>query len=147
MSIADNTALITAATDLMGASATLVSDEGQEGAATQTLNELGWPLPQTETLKCYWLVERCRRHIVYQLMVEQAHKFRVKQLHLQQRFDNYIRMIQKMDEVFAKAMESDVSGLFYVDVDLSAFAQYALMNIPADFVYDQLGRDLTYLVE
>jgi len=84
--------------------------------------------------------------MLYTLVIQQAHKFRYKQIHLQQRFDQYFKLISKLDEAFAKALEEDIS-LFPPTINLGEFAEYINMYVPAGFVYDQLGQDLTYLTE
>jgi hypothetical protein len=145
MAIANTSELLAKVQPLMGTSWELVSLEGRNQAAEQALSELGWSLPTTSEKQGYWSIERTRRHMLYILLVEQAMRFRYKQIHLQQRFDNHFKMIAKMDEAFAKEVENDVGGLFPAGFgDMSVFAEYGFFYNPAGFVYDQLGRDLTY---
>ena len=124
--------------NLMGASVSLVSDDGKEQSVTQTLTELGWTLPITDDFKSYWVIERTKRHFLYILMLEQAHKFRYKQIHLNQRFDHYIKMIEKADDDFQMAINDNPEKF------PTANTTWAADFIPAGFLYDQLGRDLTY---
>ncbi len=80
---------------------------------------------------------------MYVLLLEQAHKFRFKQIHLQQRFEHYIKLIDQMDIAFAD-FKAENPSLF----PLSSVSAGALgVFIGAGFVYDQLGRDLTYVTE
>lgn len=127
--------------NLMGESATLVSTDGQEQAANQALRELGWVIPQSDETKNYWIIERTKRHIMYVLLLEQAHKFRFKQIHLQQRFEHYIKMIDSMDETFKEFMELNPNLFPLSNMEGSVLGDF----LDAGFVYDQLGRDLTYV--
>ena len=146
MSISNVAELLAKVQPLMGTSWGLVTIEGRSQAAEQALSELGWGLPTTSAKQGYWTIERTRRHMLYIMLVEQAMRFQYKQIRLQHRFDNHFKMISKMDEAFAKAVESDVGGLFPADFgDMSTFAEYGFFYNPAGFVYDQLGRDLTYV--
>ena len=145
MAIADLDALLEQTQPLMGTAWELVTAAGREQAAQQALDELGWGLPVTDNRQGYWSIERTKRQMLYILLIQHAERFRYKQIHLQQRFDNYLRLITQADELFAKAIEDDLSGLFPLDMDLDQFAKYGFLQIPAGFVYDQLGRDLTYV--
>lgn len=145
MAIANLDALLEQVEPLMGTAWTLVDLAGREQAAQQALDELGWALPVTDSRQGYWTIERTKRQMLYILLIQHAERFRYKQIHLQQRFDNYLRLITQADELFAKAIENDLSGLFPLDMDLDQFAKYGFLYNPAGFVYDQLGRDLTYV--
>jgi|LGVF01.1.fsa_nt_gb hypothetical protein len=138
MAIADQAALIVATKNLMGDSFDKVTDPGFVGAASQTELELPWPYPITVATKEFWMVERCRRHTIYVLMVESAHKFQYRLIHLEHRFKNYIQLIKNMDETFYKAMEDDPNGVF--DDIGAAFSDFAYL-ITSGFIYDSLGRD------
>ena len=141
MSIASVDDLLEICGNLMGESSSLVSAAGQEEAAEQALRELPWTLPQEDEIKNFWIIERTKRHIMYILLLEQAHKFRFKQIHLQQRFDHYIKLIDKMDVDFKEFVESN-PAIFPIDsLTGSALGEF----IGSGFVYDQLGRDLTYV--
>ena len=141
MAISDQEELIEIVKTLMGDSFDRVSDQGFISATTQAEMELGWSYPLADARKCFWLVERARRFTVYVLMVESAHKFQYKQIHLEHRFKHYIQLIEQMDAAFYKALE-DFPELFdQIDGSYSDFAFY----ISPGFVYDSLGRDLTYI--
>jgi hypothetical protein len=147
VAIADATELKARLAALMGTTwATLLTEEAQDAAIAQAFEELGWVYPILVSRKAYWLIERCRRHALYSILVLQAERFQYKQIKLQHKFDNYFKLISAADVAFAKAMEEeaalmDVGGM---DDEMSAlFAKGFFMN-PAGFIYDQLGRDLTY---
>ena len=117
----------------------------QEAIVQQALNELMMTLPEAHAKRCFWILERTKRHGLYQVVVTQAERFRYKQIHLQQKFDNYFRLISHADDVFAEAMKNDIAGIFPIElVDAEAFAANGFWVNPAGFVYDELGRDLTY---
>lgn len=141
MAIADQEELIEFTKNLMGDSFDKVSDSGFEQAATQTEAELGWTYVLVDARKCYWLVERMRRHVMYILMVESAHKFQYKQIHLEHRYKHYIQLIENMDGAFLQALE-DFPELFDgIEGGYENFADY----LTPGFVYDSLGRDWTYV--
>ncbi len=144
MAVANLDALLDIVPPLLGTAWALLTAENQEAAAEQALRELNWTLPETDSLKCYWIIERTKRQALYILLTQHAERFRYKQIHLQQRFDNYFRLITAADVAFAAAIEQDLSGLFAVNMDMAMFAEQGFLYNPAGFVYDQLGRDLTY---
>lgn len=141
MAIADQDELIEFTQNLMGDSSDKVSTAGFEQAAIQAEAELGWSFPLDDARKCYWLVERNRRHVIYVLMVESAHKFQYKQIHLEHRFKHYIQLVEKMDASFVQALEDNPELFDMIEGGYENFADY----IRPGFVYDSLGQDLTYL--
>jgi len=138
MSILTQDDLIDLTQQLMGGSSDKVSIEGYETAAGQAEKELTITYPITDDVVSYWAVERVRRHATYILMVEAANKFQYKQIHLEHRFKHYIQLIEKMDQEWLEAMvdNPDLFGSTYSD-----FSFY----LETGFVYDALGRDVTYL--
>ena len=84
--ITNRTDLISFTTNLLGASSDKVSIAGFTQAASQTELELKFVYPVTDERKSYWMVERMRRHLLYILMVESAHKFL---LHFEEITANY----------------------------------------------------------
>ena len=140
MSIPDQAALIVDVKDLMGDSFDKVTDPGFVQAATQTELELRWDYPIIVVPKQYWQIERCRRHTIYILMVESAHKFQYRLIHLEHRFKNYIQLIKDMDAAFYKAIEEDPDDIFE---DLaSSYSDFSYL-ITSGFIYDSLGRDVS----
>ena len=130
--------LVSYVKNLMGASYNVVSSNGFEQAIQQALNELKWILPCTDAQKGYWIIERSRRHVIYVLLVESAHKFRFKEIHLHNRFAHYFQLIKMMDDQFAKAIETNPM-LFDCDT-YEHFGSY----LTTGFVYDFYGQDHTY---
>lgn len=137
MSIADRETLITQTKAIMGGSFDKVSDGGYEQSAAQAELELDLTYPVTDTTLSYWIVERLRRHVLYVLMVESAHKFQYKKIHIDNRFKHYIQLIEKMDQDWLDAMDEnpDLFGSVYSD-----FSFY----LTPGFVYNKLGEDITY---
>lgn len=128
--------------NLMGASYDKVSDEGKSLACELAQSELTWSLPQTDSFKLYWIVQRARRHLVYVLLVESAHKFRFKEIHLHNRFKHYHQLITMMDKEFLQAIEDrplDFDHLASTNVE-GAFGLY----VSGGFHYNYAGEDLTY---
>lgn len=102
--------------------------------------ETGWTLPQDDTLKLLWLKKRAKRHIFFYLYTESAHKFKYKQINLQQRFEHYAEILKVMDEEFV-AFQEDRPDLFG---DVSPFHAFGT-KIDAGFAYEgQTGKDITY---
>lgn len=146
MALADLAALTAATGTLLGTTWALADASSQDAAANEALRELGWVLPESDTAKTYWMIERTKRHFLYLLLTQHAERFRYKQIHLQQRFNNYFQLITMADTAFAAAMDNDVSGLFTSALgNLDAIAKVGFLYNPAGFVYNQLGQDLTYV--
>ena len=143
MPIADRAELLVAVKELMGASFDKVSDEGFDRAGGQAELELRWPYPITDAQREYWQIERCKRHVIYVLYVEAAHKFQYKQIHMEHRHKQYHIMLQKMDEDFSKAIDDNMA-LF---ADIGASWERFSYTVDAGFLYDDTGRDVTYLNE
>ena len=138
MAIASKDELIDIVKKLMGSSYNVVSTDGFEQAVQQALDELKWTLPCTDSQKGYWITERARRHVIYVLLVESAHKFRFKEIHLHNRFAHYFQLIKMMDDQFTKAIDSN---LILFDCDTYEHFGSYLTN---GFVYDFYGQDHTY---
>ena len=146
MAIADTTELTARLAALMGSAWSTLSADAQAAVIAQAGEELGWVFPILVSRKAYWMVERCKRHTLYTTLVLQAERFQYKQIKLQQKFDNYFKIISAMDAEFAQAMEEepalmDISAL---DDATSELLAKGFMANPAGFVYDQIGQDLTY---
>jgi hypothetical protein len=104
--------------------------------------ELGWTLPETSTNKLVWLKSRSIRHLLFSLMIENAHKFKFEQINLNQRFEHYEAVIKRMDSEFEKAKKEN-AALF---AGVSAYKLFGT-KVDAGFSYDPLGRDTTYKSE
>lgn len=124
---------------IMGASYNKLSDDSFKAACKLAQMELHWSLPLTDDRKEYWLIERSKRYVIYILLTESAHKFQYKKIYLQQRFANYLKLLELMDKQFADALES-MPDLF--DTGTWPDLCYYITN---GFNYDFDGTDLTYL--
>jgi len=138
MSIADESALKTMVQNLMGATSSKVSDDGFSQAITNALSELQWSLPLTNSSECYWLIERTKRHVLYILLTESAYKFQYKKIFLHYRFNNYFKLIEKMDKDFLTALDREPT--------LFDTGTYGFIGdyLTAGFDYTELGVDSTY---
>jgi len=137
MTIESKAALVSIVETLIGSSSTAISSDGLSSAVDMALMELPWTFPLTNPQKEFWITERARRHVLYVLMVESAHKFKYKEISLQHRFNNYFKLIDMMDTKFEKALE-DFPDIFDVLPTYPSLCDY----ITSGFVYDQYGRDV-----
>ena len=109
-------------------------------ACSDAANETGWTFPVTGSFKIHWQKRRVKRHLFFMLLGEAAPLVKANQLNMQQRFDNFYKIVQKMDEDFKEAMEENPEE--FADVD-----PIHLLGVKFDagFKYEsQTGRDLTY---
>ena len=145
MSIANLTEFTTQVSLEMGDLATKVAAGAFEQVSNKTFNEfLGqWSYPITDDFQSYWFLERGKRHLIYIFLIASAHKFKFKQISLNNRFDHYIQLIRLMDDEFLKAAEDNPMA-FPVASGGVLFPMY-LANT---FNYDFLGREYAdpYLV-
>ena len=142
MSVTSKDDLIERAQLLMGSSVDLIPEDSLEQLAEQAIVDIGVSTyPITDPVLCKWAIERMRRHMTYLVMVTQAHSFKVKQLSLQQRFDNYLRLIDKMDKDWQDELENNPHKFAGVS-ESHLFGS----KIDAGFAYEsQTGIDLTYV--
>lgn len=135
---------MTEATDLlailMSTAASALSPEGLESAVTSAMTELGWTtFPVTDEKKCYWIMERAKRHASFILLIASAQKFKYKQVNLQQRFEHYEKLIKLLDAAYEKALADDTTTFSNV----AAYKMFGTVIGPG-FVYDGIGQDITY---
>lgn len=124
---------------LMGDPATELNEtERMEDVLNQSLRELNWDLPVDDSFQEYWIIERSKRHALYALIFEAAKKFRFKQIFLQQRFENYFKLLEKMDKDFLDAIEAN-PDLF--DVPSGSTLAFYITN---GFSYDFMGNDISF---
>lgn len=116
--------------------ASVLDPEDYKNAVDDALRDTGWALPVTNSDKIKWIKDRSKRHIFFYLMTESAHKFKVKQYSLHQRFDHYEKIVDKMDEKWESFSET------YIDLDdpVSLFGT----KVDAGFQYSSTGVDTTY---
>lgn len=126
-----------AVTPLIGDLADKIVPEDFTAAISQALLELRWSLP-LDGAYAYWLIERTKRHVYWILLSTSAHKFRYKDIFLQHRFDQYLKMIKFMDADFKMALETDTE--LFDSTLYSGLISY----ISSGFLYDDLGHDHTY---
>lgn len=143
MSFVNTDEVIDALEFALGGSSDNVTEDEKDHAVTAALRELNWTLPETDGVKSYWILERAKRHCLFILMIEAAHKFRFKDIHQNQRYKNYKELITDLDEVFEKA--KDDNPAIFVGVGVLATTGEAFMQLVGPgFIYDAKGVDLTY---
>lgn len=123
-----------------GVTSDSLTDDAYEDAARSAMKELGWALPIAHPLKEFWVVERATRHSIFILMIESARKFRYKQIHLQNRFEHYNKVLTLLDAQFAEAKKENpelFADSVFVDSDtLCNWITY----IPNAREYNYLGK-------
>ena len=111
-----------------------------DNAVNAAERDTGWSLPVTTDFKIKWIIQRAKRALYSFRRDESADKFKFKQISLNQRFDNFFKLIKEMDEAFEKAQEEFVHEFAGVDA-LHTFGS----KVDAGFAYEsQTGRDFTY---
>ena len=138
MAISDIDNLIETLDLLVGSVSETVNEDQKIAAIQQALSELHWSVPNINEDQCYWIIERSRRHVLYLVAIVHAQKFQYKQIRLNQRFNHYFKLIEKMDEDYSSAIENN-PGLFPGNS-----GAWLTTYLPCDFVYVQAGKDLTY---
>ena len=141
--ISDIDALVEGFVSKFGKNSSNLSEDLQVAACNTAISELGWAFPLAHHLKEFWAVNRAVRHGLAILQIESAHKFRYKEIFLQNRFSHYTQLIDKMDRDFETAKEEN-PALFlestYIDTaTLSTALSYYIRN---ERDYDDLGRPL-----
>ncbi|TRO55555.1 hypothetical protein E2P64_06870 [Candidatus Bathyarchaeota archaeon] len=120
-----------------------LENDDYTNALADAERETGWSLPQTSDFRIYWLKARAKRHIFFYLMTESAHKFKYKQINLQQRFEHYREIIKEMDEAFIAAQEANPQEF----ANVAAYMMFGT-KIDAGFQYvPQTGEDSTYTAD
>lgn len=113
--------------------------EDYRNAMDDAVRETGYSLPATNSTMIYWLKTRAKRHLFFYLMTESAHKFKVKQYSLNQRFDHYRSTIEYMDLKWKEYLEEGEALI--VEDAIGALGT----KIDAGFQYEsQTGRETTY---
>lgn len=137
MAIADLTDFTDQVSIELGGLASKVAVDAFESASNKVYDEVRWLYPISDPFKSYWYLERGKRHLIQIFLIESAHKFKYKQIHLNQRFDHYLLLIKKMDEDFLRAIEENPE-VFPTPAGGVPFPDY----IANTFTYDFLGRNL-----
>jgi hypothetical protein len=118
---------------------TVLDTEDYTKAVEQAQRDCGWDLPQTTDFRVTWLLRRAKRHLFNMLWTESAHKFKYKQINLQQRFEHYGSLVRFEDREFNKAIEENPAEF----AGVSVFKMFGT-KIDAGFAYDHYGNDETY---
>jgi len=109
-----------------------------QNAIADAQRETGFVLPNANATEILWLKVRAKRFIFFYLMTESAHKFKVKQYSLHQRFEHYRDIIKLMDQEYKEFLEASA---FTPATGFEAFGT----KVDAGFQYEpQTGRDTTY---
>jgi len=119
----------------LGSSANLLTEMGKELAAERANLELGCTYPISKPVFQIWAIERGKRHAIDILRVEAAHRFKYKQLSLNNRFQHYNALIEALDKEFEEAM-----------MELMIQGGKLTFYIESGFVYDHYGNDITKYV-
>lgn len=125
--------------EVKGLTSVLSDPDDFDNACDDASREIGWSFPVSGDFKIYWMKYRAKRHLYFYLVSESAHKFKVKQFSLNQRFDHYRSLIEMMDAEFAAIQEERPD-------EFAGVEEYGLFGtkIDAGFAYDQTGKDITY---
>ena len=112
-------------------------------ACDDASRETGWAYPVTTDFKILWQKKRAIRHLMFYLATQSSYKFKYKQISLNQRFENLLKLIENQDTEFEKAVDDNMA-------EFAGVGGYALFGhkIEAGFKYaSQTGQDLTYTTE
>ena len=107
-------------------------------ACADASRETGWAFPVTDDFRVHWMKERAKRALFFYLWSESAHKFRVEQIALNQRFEHYAEIIKTMDGAF-EAVQEQRPEHFTATESYKMFGTVAGTGL----MHDSLGRDIT----
>lgn len=125
--------------DIKGLSNYFDNDDYQF-AIDDAQRDTGFSLPTSTAFQIKWLKARTKRHLFFMLYSESAHKFKVKQFSLNQRFDHYNTLIKQMDLEFKEALTEEMFEFAGVEAT-QAFGH----QLSPGFAYDSItGKDITY---
>jgi len=114
-------------------------DADYDNAMSAAEYDTGWSMPVSTSFKIKWMKQRVKRHLFSFRRDESADKFKYKQISLNQRFENFLKLIKDMDEDFEKAL--DEYAFEFADVDALHMMG---TKVDAGFAYEnQTGRDIT----
>lgn len=131
--------LITQVTrEIRGLSSNFIADDFTD-AVDAAQRDTGFTLPTTVDFQIKWLIERTKRALYFGLCSENAESFKFKQMSLNQKFDNFYKLIAFMDAAFDKAIAENPT-------EFAGGEPYELFGskVDAGFSYDDLGEDTTY---
>ena len=135
--------------EVKGLTSYLVDDD-YSNAIDDTIRETGWSDPFTGNFQELWIKNRSKRHLFFSLLSESAHKFKIKQINLQHRFEHYYDLIfddkRGLDADWEKAKEEHPEEFLGALLPSGAEVQDMFgAKVDAGFQYEpQTGKDTTY---
>jgi hypothetical protein len=114
-------------------------DNDYSDAVDNSERDTGFALPVTSDFQVKWLKERIKRHLFFALWTESATSFKFKQINLQQKFEHFGALIDKMDKDFEKAQTENAYEFAQVEA-----TQFFGHKIDVGFSYDTEGRETTF---
>ncbi len=126
-------------TEIRDLSSLFTSVDGYTIAVDNAKRDTGFSLPNSVNFQIKWLKERIIRHLLFSLLMDNATKFKFKQLNLQQQFEHFKSLVDMMDTNFVKALQEE-----YLEFSGASTTQYFGHKIDAGFAYDESGEDITY---
>ena len=139
MSILDLDDLVERVQISLGTSASLFQEAELEFCCEQAVLELGTSFPIEKSALQLWIIERAKRHSLDILRIQSAHRFKYKQLSLNDRFNHYNALIQDMDAKFENALNTDPDLL---NIPFSGVMGFYIRN---GFVYDKFGNSMEHM--
>ena len=135
--------------EVKGLTSYLDSDD-YSNALDDASRETGWDFPVSEGFRALWMKVRAKRYLFFYLLTESAHKFKIKQISLNHRFEHYYDIIYGkkgdgvtgLDADWEKAKEEYPAEFIPVGTDPSELFG---TKVDAGFQYQpQTGIDTTY---
>lgn len=126
--------------EVKGLTAYLTDPIDYDNALDDAARDTGWAYPVSGDTKIKWQKQRAKRHVFFYLLSESAHKFKYKQINLQNRFFHYKQLIDTMDKNWKDAQEELL-------IELSGADEYELFGTKIDAGFSsehKTGRDTTY---
>ena len=109
-------------------------------AVAEAKRETGFSLPTSTTFQIFWLIQRIKRALLFTLLTENVESFKVKQINLQQKFDNLSKLVEYMDKEFIRIQKEEPHEFAQVSV-----TQLFGHKVDAGFSYEEdTGRETTY---
>lgn len=131
--------LITRTTqEMKGHSDDFVSDD-YINAVESAQEETGWTLPQTNSFRVHWLIERTKRALFFMLATGSTKNFKVASDSFDQQFQHYMAILKLLDTTYEKAIEEHPEE--FAGVDAYKFFGH---KVDAGFAYDKAGQDITH---
>jgi hypothetical protein len=111
-----------------------------DDALTQAERDTGFSsTSNSNAFQLTWLKHRAKRHLYFVLTTESAHKFKFKQVNLQHRFANYIKLVELMDKEYESVLVESAHEFAQVSA-----TQLFGHKADAGFSYDHMGRETTH---